>query len=497
MTDDDRLDAARRRHGRAHGPRRRAGPCAGDRRRAPGPGRGEEGRRDGRQRAGAARPRRGPHGRRARRRHRVGQVEPVQRDLPARLRRRRACAGRRPRRSRRACGATTAVRCSTGSASCRTAGSSARACSTARARRRCAAWCCSTCPTTTRSRRSTARSSTGCCRRPTCSPGWSTRRSTPTTPCTAATCAGWSGTRRRWSWCSTRSTPCRPTCDPTWWRTSRTSSSTTGSRASRSARRPPAPARASSRCASSWPRTSESRSLAARRASAELNDAAALLAAEVAAREPAPAALSVTDVVDRLAAAIGLPAVAAGVGAAVRTGSTSAPGFGAVQEDAVELARATWLEAVTAGLPRRWGKDVASRVASTTEMRLAVTDALTQLTLTARRSGLALGADGRRRAARRCGAARRVGRGRLAGRGGGAERVGSRGGGRAARRVRCVAFVGAGAARRSAGRRRTARVLQDGRSALENVARARLAVPTEAVLAEHRTVRELVAAARA
>ena len=60
-----------------------------------------------------------------------------------------------------------------------------------------------------------------------------------------------------------------------------------------------------------------------------------------------------------------------------------------------------------------------------------------------------------------------------------------------------VAFVAAGAARRSAGRRRTARVLQDGRAALENVARARLAVPTEAVLAEHRTVRELVATARA
>ena len=200
----------------------------------------------------------------------------------------------------------------------------------------------------------------------------------------------------------------------------------------------------------------ESRSLAARRASAELNDAAALLAAEVAAREPAPAALSVTDVVDRLAAAIGLPAVAAGVGAAVRTGSSSAPGFGAVQEDAVELARATWLEAVTTGLPRRWGKDVASRVASTTEMRLAVTDALTQLTLTARRSGLALALTVAAVRARRCRAARRVGRGRLAGRSRGGERVGSRGGGRAAGgggrrlpRSRCGSTVGRTAADRA------------------------------------------------
>lgn len=240
----------------------------------------------------------------------------------------------------------------------------------------------------------------------------------------------------------------------------------------------------------------ESRSLAARRASAELNDAATLLAAEVAAREPAPAALSVTDVVDRLAAAIGLPAVAAGVGAAVRTGSSSTPGFGAVQEDAVELARATWLEAVTTGLPRRWGKDVASRVASTTEMRLAVTDALTQLTLTARRSGLALALTVA--AVALAGAALLVGSvaiGSLVGPG--ESNVWAPVAAVVLLVASVLALLAAGAARRSAGRRRTARVLEDGRSALENVARARLAVPTEAVLAEHRAVRELVASARA
>ena len=44
--------------------------------------------------------------------------------------------------------------------------------------------------------------------------------------------------------------------------------------------------------------------------------------------------------------------------------------------------------------------------------------------------------------------------------------------------------------------RSSERVLVEGRSALENVARARLAVPTEQVLAEHRTARELVASAR-
>ncbi|KQY44510.1 GTPase [Cellulomonas sp. Root137] len=237
-----------------------------------------------------------------------------------------------------------------------------------------------------------------------------------------------------------------------------------------------------------------SRSLAARRASAELNDAAALLAAEVAAREPAPAALSVTDVVDRLSAAIGLPAVASGVGSAVRGRASTTPGFGAVQEDAVGLARSSWLDAVTPGLPRRWGQDVASRVASTTEMRLAVTDALTQLTLSSRRSSLALGLTVA--AVLLGGAAVLVGSiavGSLIGAG---EPSAWAAVVAVVLVVACVvAAVGAGAARRAAARRRSARVLQDGRAALENVARARLAVPTETVLSEHRTVRELIAGA--
>jgi GTPase SAR1 family protein len=239
-----------------------------------------------------------------------------------------------------------------------------------------------------------------------------------------------------------------------------------------------------------------SRSLAARHAGAELNDAAALLAAEVAAREPAPAALSVADVVDRLSAAVGLSSVAAGVASAVRTGSAATPGFGAVQEDTVGLARASWLDAVTAGLPRRWGQDVAERVASTTEMRLAVTDALTQLAVSTRRSALSLWLM--------VGAVVLAGAAVLVA----SIAVGSLLGGTRSNVwapvgaiVLVVAAVAAAfasaAARRSAARRRSARVLQDGRSALENVARARLAVPTEAVLAEHRTVRELIAAARA
>jgi GTP-binding protein EngB required for normal cell division len=239
-----------------------------------------------------------------------------------------------------------------------------------------------------------------------------------------------------------------------------------------------------------------SRSLAARHAGAEVNDAANLLAAEVAAREPAPAALSVADVVDRLSAAIGLPAVAAGVGSAVRGTTSSAPGFGAVQEDAVGLARSSWLEAVTPGLPRRWGQDVAARVASTTELRLAVTDALAQLTLSARRSALALGLTVA--AVLLGGAAVLVGSVAVGALVGGGERNVWAPVVAGVLVVACgVALVGSAAARRSAARRRSARVLQEGRTALDNVARARLAVPTEAVLAEHRAVRELIAAARA
>ncbi|MBO3103344.1 GTPase [Cellulomonas fengjieae] len=238
-----------------------------------------------------------------------------------------------------------------------------------------------------------------------------------------------------------------------------------------------------------------SRSLAAQRASAELNDAAALLAAEVAAREPAPSVLSVTEVVDRLSAAIGLPAVAARVGSAVRGRSAAPPGFGTVQEDAVELARSSWLDAVTAGLPRRWSLDIASRVASTAEMRLAVTDALTQLTLSARRSVLARALTVA--AVLLGGAAVLVGAVAVGGAmGPGEANPWAPAGAVALFLAAVVAGLAAAAARRSAARRREARVLQEGRTALENVARARLAVPTEAVLAEHRTVRELAAAAQ-
>ncbi|WP_448629801.1 hypothetical protein [Cellulomonas soli] len=237
------------------------------------------------------------------------------------------------------------------------------------------------------------------------------------------------------------------------------------------------------------------RSLAAKRAGAEVNDAAALVAAQVGLREPSPSALGVGDVVETLVGAAGLRAVADAVAAVVRGGSRSAPAFGAVQADAVDLARTAWLAAVSPGLPRRWSQDIAERVATAAELRLAVADSLVGVAVAARRSGWA--------ALTTVAAIVVLGVGLLLA----AVAVGSRlGGGEPANGwttagavalvvVGLALLVLAGAVRRAAARRRAAGVLRAGRAALEQVALVRLAEPTQAVLAEHRRVRELAASA--
>jgi hypothetical protein len=58
-----------------------------------------------------------------------------------------------------------------------------------------------------------------------------------------------------------------------------------------------------------------------------------------------------------------------------------------------------------------------------------------------------------------------------------------------------VLLVLSGVVRRAAASRRAAAVLRAGRAALEQVALVRLAEPTQAVLGEHRRVRELAASA--
>ncbi|UCN13520.1 50S ribosome-binding GTPase [Cellulomonas iranensis] len=232
------------------------------------------------------------------------------------------------------------------------------------------------------------------------------------------------------------------------------------------------------------------RSGAAVHADAEVADAARLVRSQVAARDPAPGALALGVVVDRLASAAGLAAVGAAVAAAVRGGATRAPGLGDVHADGVGLARASWLSGITQGLPSRWSADLRERVATTAELRLAVTDALAHVPLAVRRSRAA---DALLGVAAVAALGALVLAGLLVADGAGAAvpwvptgvLVG------AAVAAALVLLVASSLVRRRAAVRRGARVVADGRSALESVARVRLLAPTQDVLAEHRQVREL------
>ncbi len=241
----------------------------------------------------------------------------------------------------------------------------------------------------------------------------------------------------------------------------------------------------------------DQRSLAAVRAGTEIDDAAAALAATLAAGEPAPARLAVAPVVDALTAAAGLSAVSDAVAAVVRGGSGDVPGFGPVAVDSVGLVRSAWLESATDGLPRSWAQDVAARVAGAPDLRDALTGALASVTLAARRSRAAavlLVAAAVLALAALAGASVAVGL-RLGSPPAGVPwwlAAAALGAGGAAVAARWASRV----VRHSAARRRAARVTADGRAAVEEVARARLVEPTQAVLAEHRRARELVAAAR-
>ncbi|WP_309134915.1 GTPase [Cellulomonas sp.] len=236
------------------------------------------------------------------------------------------------------------------------------------------------------------------------------------------------------------------------------------------------------------------RSVAAVHADQEVAAAASLLAGQVGTREPAPSQLALGTVVDRLASAAGLAAVASAVAAVVRGGASGPPRLGDVHADGVGLARSAWLTAVTQGLPTRWADDLRARVATPTEMRMAVRDALTQVTLTARASTAARVLTV---VAAVLGVVALVAGGLLV-----ADAVGASPGWVppaavvAGALVAAVALAVAGwTVRRRSAARRAERVLAEGRSALESVARVRLLAPTQDVLAEHRHARELVAQA--
>jgi GTP-binding protein EngB required for normal cell division len=104
---------------------------------------------------------------------------------------------------------------------------------------------------------------------------------------------------------------------------------------------------------------------------------------------PVSHTLPVDEVVAELAAAAGIPAVADGVAAVVRSpnlvpGGPNVPGrpvlnASAVQTQGVAVARNTWLDHVTGPLPPVWRDEVTSRIAQTGALRNRLDDELVSL----------------------------------------------------------------------------------------------------------------------
>ncbi|WP_066581779.1 GTPase [Cellulomonas timonensis] len=236
------------------------------------------------------------------------------------------------------------------------------------------------------------------------------------------------------------------------------------------------------------------KSVAAERAGAEVSDAATLLAGQVAEREPGAEQLDVSGVVDVLAEAAGLPAIADAVGAVVRGGAAHVPTFGAVQADTVELARSAWWEHVARAVPGRWQVALREAVASTERLREDADDALASVTVVARRSRVATWALGLSVVLGVVAVlAGSIAAGvNLVGLGGGEANGWALPPAVVTGAVAVLLAVGTVTTRRMLANRRSERVLHEGRAALERVAVAGLAGPAAVVLAEHRRVRELV-----
>ncbi|MBT0995628.1 50S ribosome-binding GTPase [Cellulomonas sp. DKR-3] len=243
------------------------------------------------------------------------------------------------------------------------------------------------------------------------------------------------------------------------------------------------------------------RSLAARRAEAEVRAATDRVGQGLAEREPGPTAFATGPLVDTLAAASGLDAVRDAVVAVLRGRGrrSGVPALAAVHPDAVRLARSSWLAAATAGLPRPWVRSVDERVVPADRVGTHLADALGEVTVSARRSGVVsvLGW-----LAVALGAGALVVGGVAGGRMLGPDGAGGSGAGLLwTAVVLAVLAVLAGAAsgilRRTAATRAGARVHEQGRAAIEAVARRDLVDPATQVVAEHRRVRGLLEAARA
>ena len=240
------------------------------------------------------------------------------------------------------------------------------------------------------------------------------------------------------------------------------------------------------------------RSTAAVRAGAEIADAATLLTHQVAAGEPSQDQLPVASVVEAFSQAAGLPMIAAALEAAVRSGSHTVPEFGSVHQDTVELARGRWLGEVGADLPAPWKRALAGRVATTAVLRDAVDRRLAQVGLEVRRSRGAIGLA-------IAGAVALLGAlvvgWTVVGAPAGSERDlgGISGSPLAIALLVLAALLGVSAVlvRRRDARRRADVVRREGSAGLAEIVEAHLAVPTLAILAEHREVRELALVAGA
>ena len=126
--------------------------------------------------------------------------------------------------------------------------------------------------------------------------------------------------------------------------------------------------------------------IAAGRASAELDLAARALATELPTAPPWRVEPAVERALPDLVEATGLDSVAGQVGAAVRNHYGRGE-FGATDRDSVSLLRARWLSQAGMGLPAPWRRELASAVPTTDEIHAAAHDAIRAVDLEA--SGMA------------------------------------------------------------------------------------------------------------
>ncbi|WP_277212457.1 GTPase [Isoptericola croceus] len=240
------------------------------------------------------------------------------------------------------------------------------------------------------------------------------------------------------------------------------------------------------------------RSVAAGRAAAELDSAAAALLTQTPADVPWQLDAAVDRELEPVVGSTGLDAVASQVGAAVRNGY-GMPEIPAPDRDTIALSRARWLTRAGAALRPGWQRSLAESVAGADGLRAAVTGALKGVDLNVRGPASSRPV---RRAAWACGVV-----GLLVAIAGALALTGVLdvpapwdrvlvGAGGLLLLAAVVLTVVRLVMRRRLARRRAAEVARDGREAVRDVLVQHLGEPTQRVLIDHRRVRELARSAR-